>query len=182
MDERDWLAERFEEHRERLKAVAYRMLGSPSEADDAIQEAWMRFSRADTSDVENLGSWLTTVVSRVCLNTLQSRRSRPEVALFDEAIEPIVASPGAEPEAEALLGDSLGLALMVVLDKLTPPNGSPLCSTTSSQCRTRRSPRSSTGAPKLLASWPAGPGAGCRGKGRRRPATGGANRSWSTRS
>ncbi len=120
MDQRDWLAERFEEHRGRLKAVAYRMLGSPSETDDAVQEAWMRFSRTDTSDVENLGAWLTTVVSRVCLNMLQARRSRPEAALSDDLTEPTVAHPGGDPEAEALLGDSVGLALMVVLDTLTP--------------------------------------------------------------
>jgi RNA polymerase sigma-70 factor (ECF subfamily) len=121
MDQGEWLAERFEEHRGRLKAVAYRMLGSSTGADDAVQEAWMRFSRSDTSDVENLGSWLTTVVSRVCLNMLQVRRSRPEAALSDELAEPTVAHPGADPEAEALLGDSVGLALMVVLESLTPP-------------------------------------------------------------
>jgi len=106
MDQRDWLAERFEEHRGRLKAVAYRMLGSPSEADDAVQEAWMRFSRSDTSDVENLGAWLTTVVSRVCLNMLQARRSRPEATVSDDLTEPTVTHPGGDPEAEALLGDS----------------------------------------------------------------------------
>jgi len=121
MDQGEWLAERFEEHRGRLKAVAYRMLGSSTGADDAVQEAWMRFSRSDTSDVENLGSWLTTVVSRVCLNMLQVRRSRPEAVLSDELAEPTVAHPGADPEAEALLGDSVGLALMVVLESLTPP-------------------------------------------------------------
>ena len=106
MDQRDWLAERFEEHRGRLKAVAYRMLGSPSEADDAVQEAWMRFSRSDTSDVENLGAWLTTVVSRVCLNMLQARRYRPEATVSDDLTEPTVTHPGGDPEAEALLGDS----------------------------------------------------------------------------
>jgi len=120
MDQRDWLTEHFEEHRRRLKAVAYRMLGSPSEADDAVQEAWMRFSRSDTSDVANLGGWLTTVVSRVCLDMLQVRRSRPVAAPSDEFTEPIVAHPGGDPEAEAVLGDSVGMALMVVLDALTP--------------------------------------------------------------
>jgi RNA polymerase sigma factor (sigma-70 family) len=112
------LAERFEEHRGRLRAVAYRILGSPSEADDAVQEAWIRFSRSDTSGVDNLGAWLTTVVSRVCLNMLQARRSRPTVApdLPEEATEP----GESDPEYEALLADSIGLALLVVLDTLTP--------------------------------------------------------------
>jgi RNA polymerase sigma-70 factor (ECF subfamily) len=121
MDQGNWLAERFEENRPRLRAVAYRMLGSPGEADDAVQETWLRFSRADTSTVENLGGWLTTVVSRVCLNMLQARRSRPELPLADEVSEPAVAHPGTDPEYEALLADSVGLALLVVLDTLSPP-------------------------------------------------------------
>jgi RNA polymerase sigma factor (sigma-70 family) len=112
--------ERFEEHRDRLRSVAYRMLGSPGEADDAVQEAWLRFSRTDTSAVENLGGWLTTVVSRVCLNMLQARRLRPESPFGDEVPEPAAAAPGADPEYEALLADSVGLALLVVLDTLTP--------------------------------------------------------------
>jgi RNA polymerase sigma-70 factor (ECF subfamily) len=120
MDQGDWLADRFEEHRARLRAVAYRMLGSPGEADDAVQEAWVRFSRTDTSAVENLGSWLTTVVSRVCLNMLQARRSRPESPFGQEVPEPAAAGPGADPEYEAVLADSVGLALLVVLDTLTP--------------------------------------------------------------
>src|SRR5215208_5070779 len=125
MDERDWLAQRFEEHRTHLKAVAYRMLGSLSEADDAVQEAWLRLSRSDTSDIENLGGWLTTVVARVCLNMLRSRRSRREEPL-DESLgvrvpDPIVSREGGiDPEHEALLADSVGLALLVVLETLAP--------------------------------------------------------------
>src|SRR5918994_3763469 len=114
MDEREGLAHRFEEHRARLREVAYRMLGSPSEADDAVQEAWLRLARSDTSGVQNLGGWLTTVVARVCLHTLRSRR---EVSLD----EPIVGSEdGMDPEHEALLADSVGPALLVVLDTLSP--------------------------------------------------------------
>jgi RNA polymerase sigma factor (sigma-70 family) len=123
MDEGDWLAARFEQHRTRLTAVAYRMLGSPSEADDVVQEAWLRFNRSDTSAVENLGSWLTTVVSRLCLNILQTRRSRPEVPLDSDSLEaePMVShDSGVDPEEEMLLADSIGLALLVVLDTLTP--------------------------------------------------------------
>jgi RNA polymerase sigma-70 factor, ECF subfamily len=122
MAENDWLAERFEEHRAHLRAVAYRMLGSRSEADDAVQEAWLRLSRADRSDVENLGGWLTTVVARVSLNMLRSRDTRREEP-FEEG-EPEPAVPGeagaADPEQEALLADSVGIALLVVLDTLTP--------------------------------------------------------------
>jgi RNA polymerase sigma factor (sigma-70 family) len=121
MDERDWLAERFEEHRTRLRAVAYRMLGSLSEADDAVQEAWLRLSRSDTSDVENLGAWLTTVVGRVSLNMLRSRRVRREEPLGVHLPEPIVdRADGTDPEHEALLADSVGLALLVVLETLGP--------------------------------------------------------------
>ncbi len=120
MDQSDWLAERFQEHRARLRTVAYRMLGSPSEADDAVQEAWVRFSRTDTSAVENLGSWLTTVVSRVCLNMLQARQVRPEVPLGEQVPERAAVHPDADPEYEAVLADAVGLALLVVLDTLTP--------------------------------------------------------------
>jgi RNA polymerase sigma-70 factor, ECF subfamily len=121
MDERDWLAERFEEHRTRLRGVAYRMLGSLSEADDAVQEAWLRVSRADTDDVENLGAWLTTVVGRVSLNMLRSRRSRREEPMGVHVPEPIVdREGGTDPEHEALLADSVGLALLVVLETLSP--------------------------------------------------------------
>ena len=121
MDERDWLAERFEEHRTRLRAVAYRMLGSLSEADDAVQEAWLRLSRTDASEVENLGGWLTTVVARVSLNMLRSRKVRREEPLGVHMPEPIVdRADGTDPEHEALLADSVGLALLVVLETLTP--------------------------------------------------------------
>src|SRR5512132_4325025 len=122
MDERDWLAERFEEHRTRLRAVAYRMLGSVSEADDAVQEAWLRLSRADTGEIENLGGWLTTVVARVSLNMLRSRKVRREEPLEVHMPEPIVdRAGGIDPEHEALLADSVGLAMLVVLETLTPP-------------------------------------------------------------
>jgi RNA polymerase sigma factor (sigma-70 family) len=121
-DEREWLAERFEEQRPRLRAVAYRMLGSLSEADDAVQEAWLRLSRSDRSDVENLGAWLTTVVARVSLNMLRSRQVRREEPLGVHVPEPIVdRADEVSPEHEALLADSVGLALLVVLETLSPP-------------------------------------------------------------
>jgi RNA polymerase sigma-70 factor, ECF subfamily len=121
MDDHDWLTQRFEEHRAHLRAVAYRMLGSLSEADDAVQETWLRLDRADTSDVENLGGWLTTVVSRVCLNRLRSRKSRPEEPLDVYVPDPIVRREDElDPEREAELVDSVGLALLVVLDTLAP--------------------------------------------------------------
>ncbi|HEX5578384.1 MAG TPA: RNA polymerase sigma factor SigJ [Candidatus Limnocylindria bacterium] len=121
MHETDWLAERFESHRGRLRGVAYRMLGSLSEADDAIQEAWIRLSRADANGIDNLGAWLTTVVARVCLNTLRSRQSRRETPLEPHIPDPIVSQgAGMDPEQEALLGDSVGLAMLVVLDTLSP--------------------------------------------------------------
>jgi RNA polymerase sigma factor (sigma-70 family) len=121
VSEQEWLAERFEDHRTHLRAVAYRMLGSLSEADDAVQEAWLRLSRSDTSDVENLRAWLTTVVARVSLNTLRSRRSRREEPLGPHVPEPILDSEaGTDPEHETLLADSVGLALMVVLETLSP--------------------------------------------------------------
>jgi RNA polymerase sigma factor (sigma-70 family) len=122
MDEREWLAERFEEHRTHLRAVAYRMLGSLSEADDAVQEAWLRLSRTDASQVENLGGWLTTVVARVSLNMLRSRRSRAEQPIGVHMPEPIIdRADEMNPEHEALLADSVGLALLVVLETLSPP-------------------------------------------------------------
>jgi RNA polymerase sigma-70 factor (ECF subfamily) len=121
MDENEWLTERFEEHRTRLRAVAYRMLGSVSEADDAVQEAWLRLNRADTSGVENLAGWLTTVVARVCLNMLRSRERRREEPLDVHVPDPIISNEnGVDPEHEALLADSVGLALLVVLESLTP--------------------------------------------------------------
>ena len=121
MNEHDWLANRFEEQRPRLRAVAYRMLGSLSEADDAVQETWLRLSRVDANAVENLGAWLTTVVARVSLNTLRSRDARREQPFAAHMPEPIIDSKdGTDPEHEALLADSVGLALLVVLETLTP--------------------------------------------------------------
>ena len=121
MDEQEWLAERFEAQRTRLRAVAYRMLGSLSEADDAVQDAWLRLSRADTSEVENLDGWLTTVVARVSLNMLRSRNLRREEPLGVRVPDPIVdRADGTDPEHEALLADSVGLALLVVLETLSP--------------------------------------------------------------
>ncbi|WP_406204168.1 RNA polymerase sigma factor SigJ [Kitasatospora sp. NBC_01560] len=113
--------ERFEEHRPHLRAVAYRMLGSISEAEDAVQEAWLRYDRTDTTGVENLGGWLTTVVSRVCLNLLRSREQRREDSLELRIPDPLLAREGVvDPEQEVLLADSVGLALMVVLESLSP--------------------------------------------------------------
>src|SRR5918911_397503 len=121
MNDREWLADRFEEHRPRLRSVAYRMLGSLTEADDALQEAWLRVSRAGTDEVDNLGAWLTTIVGRVCLNMLRSRRTRREASLETHLPDPILSpEEGVDPEQEALLADSVGLALLVVLDTLTP--------------------------------------------------------------
>src|ERR687893_2266400 len=121
MDEREFLAQQFEEHRTRLRAVAYRMLGSLSEADDAVQETWLRLSRIDSDEVENLGAWLTTVVARVSLNILRSRRSRREEPFDVRMPEPIIdPADGTHPEHEALLADSVGLALLVVLETLNP--------------------------------------------------------------
>ena len=120
MNDQDWLAERFEGNRAHLRGVAFRMLGSVTEADDAVQEAWIRLSRTDTSDVDNLRAWLTTVVGRVCLNVLRARRTHRE-ALETHLQDPILSPEnGIDPEQEALLGDSVGLALLVVLDSLKP--------------------------------------------------------------
>jgi RNA polymerase sigma-70 factor (ECF subfamily) len=121
MNEHDWLVEQFEAKRTRMRAVAYRMLGSLSEADDAVQEAWLHLSRSDTSGVENLGGWLTTVVARICLDMLRSRTSRREEPLAAHVVETSVSRADAlDPEHEALLADSVGLALLVVLDALNP--------------------------------------------------------------
>src|SRR5439155_20674015 len=126
MDEHQWLAEQFEANRTHLQAVAYRMLGSLSEADDAIQESWLHLSRSDTSGIKNLGGWLTTVVARVCLDMLRSRKSRREESLEAYVPEPITSGDGGiDPEQEALLADSVGLALLVVLDTLAPPERLP---------------------------------------------------------
>jgi RNA polymerase sigma factor (sigma-70 family) len=121
MDDDQWLAERFQAERTHLRAVAYRMLGSISEADDAVQQTWLRLSRADSDSIENLGGWLTTVVARVCLNMLRSRTSRREEPLEVHVPDPLVSGVDAtDPEQETLLADSVGLALLVVLDTLAP--------------------------------------------------------------
>jgi DNA-directed RNA polymerase specialized sigma24 family protein len=121
MDDTDWLAERFEEQRAHLRAVAYRMLGSQAEADDAVQNSWLRLSGADTSEVENLAGWLTTVVARECLKMLRSRRGRREEPLADAVIGPLDSEPYVDdPEVAVLLADAVGPALMVVLDTLAP--------------------------------------------------------------
>jgi RNA polymerase sigma factor (sigma-70 family) len=121
MGEQGWLTERFEENRPRLCGVAYRMLGSLSEAEDAVQEAWLRLNRTETASVENLGGWLTTVVSHVCLDMLRSRKSRREEPMIAQVSEPtVVRGEGVDPEREAVLADSVGVALLVVLNTLTP--------------------------------------------------------------
>ena len=122
MADPDWLAERFEAHRAHLRAVAYRMLGSVSEADDAVQDAWLRLARADATAVDNLGGWLTTVVARLCLDRLRARTARREEPMGIHLPEPIVSSPDVapDPEEEAILADSVGLAMLVVLERLTP--------------------------------------------------------------
>jgi len=121
MQDNNWLAQRFEEERARLTSIASRMLGSASDADDAVQEAWIRLSRSDVESIEHLSSWLTTVLSRVCLNILQARRSRPESPLdADWLDDPLDDSPESDPEQEALLADSIGLALTIMLDRLSP--------------------------------------------------------------
>src|SRR5436305_9961240 len=121
VDRQESLAQQFEQQRPRLRAVAYRMLGSLSEADDAVQDAWLRLSRADTSEVESLGAWLTTVVARVAMNMLRSRNTRREQPLDVHVPDPIVdPADGTDPEHEALLADSVGLALLVVLETLNP--------------------------------------------------------------
>src|SRR5438445_774258 len=126
MSRDEWLAQRFEDNRDHLRTVAYRMLGSVAEADDAVQETWLRLSRSDTSAVENLGGWLTTVVARVCLDMLRSRKSRREESLDAQVLEPAAdGSEGLDPEREVLLADSVGLALLVVLEMLALVNGAP---------------------------------------------------------
>lgn len=121
MAEQEWLAEKFEENRGHLRAVAYRMLGSLNEADDAVQEAWLRLSRSDANEIENLGGWLTTVVSRVCLDVLRSRSTRREEALDAQVTEPVAnIERQRDPEQETLMADSIGAALLIVLDRLDP--------------------------------------------------------------
>ncbi|HLG56437.1 MAG TPA: sigma-70 family RNA polymerase sigma factor [Vicinamibacterales bacterium] len=117
----EWLAEQFEQHRAHLRAVAYRMLGSASEAEDAVQEGWIRLGRTDVSDVENLRGWLTTVVARVCLDLLRTRKSRREDPLDVHVPDPVVTRADDNPESDVMLADSVGLALLVVLETLEPP-------------------------------------------------------------
>jgi RNA polymerase sigma factor (sigma-70 family) len=121
MDENEWLTDRFEEHRDRLRAVAYRMLGSLAEADDAVQDTWLRLSRSGAGEVENVGGWLTTIVARVCLNMLRTRNARREDSFGVHLPDPIISRDRElQPEEEALLADSVGLALLIVLDTLAP--------------------------------------------------------------
>ncbi len=121
MEEKQWLADRFEEHRPRLQAVAYRMLGSLTDADDAVQDTWLRVSRAESGEIENLGGWFTTIISRVCLNMLRSRNIRREQSLDSHVPDPVISRESAlQPEEEALMAESVGLALLVVLDTLSP--------------------------------------------------------------
>src|SRR5207247_651907 len=121
MDDKEFLAGQFEQHRAHLRAVSYRMLGSLSEADEGVQEAWVRLSRSDAEEIENLGGWLTTVVARVCLNMLRARKTRNEEPLDERLPDPVVERiDGNHPEHEALLADSVGLALLVVLEQLSP--------------------------------------------------------------
>jgi RNA polymerase sigma factor (sigma-70 family) len=121
MDEKNWMAEQFEEHREKLRSVAYRMLGSTPEADDALQEAWLKLSRADSGEVENMGGWLTTVVARVCLDMLRSRKSRREETLDAAGPDAVKEREGpSDPERDVLLADAIGPALLVLLDSLAP--------------------------------------------------------------
>jgi RNA polymerase sigma factor (sigma-70 family) len=121
MDDKEWLADRFEKHRPHLRAVAYRMLGSLTEADDAVQDTWLRISRADTSEVANLGGWLTTITARVCLNLLRARNIRREESIDGHIPDPLISPEGGpQPEDEAILADSVSLALLVVLDTLSP--------------------------------------------------------------
>src|SRR5581483_4771651 len=119
MDERE-LAERFDRERRRLRAIAYRILGSLNEADDAVQEAWLRLQRVEAHDIVNLEGWLTTVVGRICLNLVRQRRARSEVVLDELVPEPLVSGPAGDPEHETLLADAVGVALQVVLDTLSP--------------------------------------------------------------
>ncbi|MCI0583992.1 MAG: sigma-70 family RNA polymerase sigma factor [Chloroflexi bacterium] len=120
MTDRDWLAERFEDHRPHLRGVAYRMLGSLAEAEDTVQDAWLRVTRAETRDIDNLGGWLTTIVARLALDRLRARAARPEEPLAADLPDPIVTAVDADPEGHAVLADSVGLALLIVLDTLTP--------------------------------------------------------------
>src|ERR1700754_162866 len=129
MTDGDQIARAFEEQRPHMRAVAYRMLGSTGEADDAVQEAWLRLSRSDAAAIENLGGWLTTVVARICLNMLRSRNTRREQPLDEVHMPDPIVDPleGTDPEAEALLADSVGIAMLMVLETLSPAERLPFC-------------------------------------------------------
>ena len=162
MDEHDCLAEQFEANRPHLRAVAYRMLGSLSEADDAVQESWLRLSRSGTSGVENLGGWLTTVVARVCLDMLRSRKSRHEESLDARIPDPIASrEAGTDPEHEAMLADSVGLALLVVLETLAPAERLAFVLHDIFAVPLKRSLRSSNAPRRRHGSSPAAHAAGC---------------------
>src|SRR5215216_3573815 len=181
MDEKDWLAERFEANRSRLRAVAYRMLGSTSEADDVVQDAWFRLSRSDTNAVENLDGWLTTVVGRLCLDVLRSRQARRQDALDPRVPDPVVMREDAvDPEEEALLADSVGMALLVVLDMLAPAERLAFVSMTCSACLSTRSRPSSGARRRRPASSPVGPAAACRAQRQRPTSTSAGNERWWT--
>jgi len=158
--ESDWLSKRFEEQRGHLRAVAYRMLGSLAEADDAVQDAWLRASRANGAPIENLRGWLTTIVARVSLNMLRARRTHSEESLGAHLPDPVVTGEGSlQPEEEALLADSVGLAMLVVLDTLAPSERLAfVLQTTCSSCRLMRLRRLSIERRTRRANWPAAPG------------------------
>ena len=162
--------EQFERHRRQLERSPTGCSDPSSEAEDAVQEAWLRVNRSRPASIENVGGFLTTVVGRVCIDMLRARRARPEDAAGDRLPEPIVgADDHSDPEQETLLADAVGIALLVVLDTLTPPSGWRSCCTTCSRCRSTRSPRSSIARPRPPASSPAAPGGGCAaGAGARR--------------
>src|SRR5262245_61875725 len=183
MDEGEWLAERFEADRPRLRAVAYRMLGSLAEAEDAVQEAWLRVSRADSSVVANLGGWLTTVVARVCLTMLQTRASRREQPLDARVPDPVVSGvDGGDPDQEGLLAASVGLAWRGVLNRWPRRSGLGSCCMTCSGCPSMRSRRSSAGHRGRRGSWRAEPAAGCGERVRSPTPIWPGSGKWSTRS
>src|SRR5947209_65698 len=163
MGEQDWLAQRFEDNRTHLRAVAYRMLGSPSEADDAVQESWLHLSRSSTSGVENLGGWLTTVVARVCLDMLRTRRSRREEPLGAHVAEPIVSlGDGTDPSTRRSWPTRSVPHCSWYSKRWLPPSASRSCCTTCSPCPSTRSPPSWGAPPPRRGSSQAAHGAGCR--------------------
>jgi RNA polymerase sigma factor (sigma-70 family) len=182
MEEIEWLTERFQQHRSHLRGVAYRMLGSVSEADDALQEAWLRIRDQDRRSVENMQAWLTTIVGRVCLNMLRARRARRHQFTDVYVPDPVVSLEGSvDPEQEALVADSVGLALLVVLDALTPPERLAFVLHDVFACRLRTSRRSSTVPKPPRSNSPAELGDACTARPRRTRTSGDSARS-STRS